>query len=267
MLRALSALVALACLSAAARAQCNQWSPDFAPSGASGPIHDLLVFDDGSGAALYVAGELGAAGLAPAVGVARWNGQEWSAVGDGLGLVGNSFSSQAVARLCAVDLGGGPLLCAIGDFASVSGAPAKGVALWDGASWSALGSGPPDVDGFTPSLLAAAAFDAGSGPMLYVGGRVRDVDDRILPYLARWDGASWQHVTNGPSVPDCDPWLEECFAGSINGLEVFDAGGGSMLYASGAFPLAGGQAAAVLARYDGASWTPVPGAGDRKSVV
>ena len=43
-----------------------------------------------------------------------------------------------------------PALYAGGQFTTVGGVPAIGVARWDGISWSPLGSGPPGG----PSLLA-----------------------------------------------------------------------------------------------------------------
>jgi len=45
----------------------------------------IEVFDDGSGPALYVTGGFGNWGGVPARGIAKWNGQTWAAVGEGVG--------------------------------------------------------------------------------------------------------------------------------------------------------------------------------------
>jgi len=60
------------------------WRPVFGPEpGGSGTVHDVLAFDDGSGVALFVAGEfLNVAGLAVNH-VARWDGSTWSALDGG----------------------------------------------------------------------------------------------------------------------------------------------------------------------------------------
>src|SRR5690625_784995 len=46
----------------------------------------MLVYDDGSGPALYVGGKFTAAGRGrvPANGIARWDGQKWSSLGEGV---------------------------------------------------------------------------------------------------------------------------------------------------------------------------------------
>ena len=80
--------VAALCLSlvspAPARADC-EWAEDlFHLRGTSGAVRALVVFDDGSGEALYAAGDFTAAGDAPADRVARWDGSTWRALGAGI---------------------------------------------------------------------------------------------------------------------------------------------------------------------------------------
>lgn len=48
------------------------------------------------------------------------------------------------------------------------GVPASRIAKWDGASWSALGSGLNRFEG----ARSLAVFDDGTGPALYAGGGV-----------------------------------------------------------------------------------------------
>jgi hypothetical protein len=61
----------------------TQWSA--LGSGTNGPsVTSLTVFDDGNGPALYAGGTFTTAGGVPANGIAKWNGSEWSTVGDGV---------------------------------------------------------------------------------------------------------------------------------------------------------------------------------------
>src|SRR5262245_57358272 len=62
-----------------ASAQCPQWKSGFQPPGVEGTVTDMVVFDDGSGPALYVAGLFDHAGGVPAKNLARWDGTQWSA--------------------------------------------------------------------------------------------------------------------------------------------------------------------------------------------
>src|SRR5690606_14896834 len=67
---------------AAAVAQPCTWSA--LDRGVDGSPQAMATFDDGSGPALYVGGGFQAAGSLLAFGVARWDGDSWSAVGPGL---------------------------------------------------------------------------------------------------------------------------------------------------------------------------------------
>src|SRR5262249_50079227 len=59
----------------------STWSP--LGSGLAGALTDvraLVVFDDGTGPALYVGGSFTSAGGAPAEDLARWDGSSWTAL-------------------------------------------------------------------------------------------------------------------------------------------------------------------------------------------
>jgi hypothetical protein len=88
----------------------------------------MIVFDDGSGPALYVGGHFTHAGGIPALNIARWDGAEWTPLGEGL------YGSVGVRALAVYDDGSGPALYAGGYFEG-------GVARWDGESWSTIGGG------------------------------------------------------------------------------------------------------------------------------
>src|SRR5215212_2614337 len=76
-------LVCVSILAPAASAQCDEWAP-FAAHGADDSISAMIVFDDGSGPALYAGGAFTAAGGTNASRVARWDGTSWSALGSGI---------------------------------------------------------------------------------------------------------------------------------------------------------------------------------------
>jgi hypothetical protein len=101
--------------------------------------------------------------------VARWDGQRWYPLGDGLDSYGNSIDVEG----SDVYVGG------VFDYAG--GVPANGVAKWDGSGWSALGSG------LDASVLAIKA----SGNVVYAGGGPA--------FLSAWDGTQWSDVGGGVS--------------------------------------------------------------------
>ncbi len=203
----------------------------------------LTVFDDGPGQALYAGAEppvlVIASDEAPVAAaelqhIVRWDGESWSALGDAVGPVGVKGTVEA---LTVFDGGEVPLLVAAGAFDEAGGVSAQGIAAWDGASWSPLGSG---IEG----VLALASFDDGTGPALYAGGDFATAGGVQASNVARWDGLQWSALGRGTN-------------GVVAALVVFDDGSGPALYAGGAFTLAGGQPALHVARWDGSQWSAV----------
>src|SRR4029078_8224714 len=101
-------------------------------------VHALAVFDDGSGPALFVAGEFDHAGGVACSSIARWKNGVWSDVGGGLD--GALFDTRAHA-LCVHDDGSGAALYVGGNFTGAGGIAASKIARWNGSSWSAVGGG------------------------------------------------------------------------------------------------------------------------------
>lgn len=156
--------------------------------GTNGPVHALAVFDDGSGEALYVAGDFTLVASGDATNrIARWDGSSWSTVGSGM--------NQVVNSLCVFDDGTGPRLYAGGFFTTAGGVPASCIAAWDGTSWSPVGGGIQTNFGFSVSDLEV--FDDGRGPALFVAGWFWMVDGMIAEGIARWDGSSWSPLGAG----------------------------------------------------------------------
>ncbi len=223
---------------------------------APGHVYALASFDaDGEGPnapELYAGGAFQHAGSPAFVdNLARWNGSSWSQVGGGAG-----FQSQgnSVMALCVFDEDAGgpapPALFVGGNFTAVQGGtfPALNVARWDGASWSALGSGLNYV------VNALAVFDDdGDGPnppALFAAGAFTTAGGVSANRVAKWDGAAWSALGSGVNA-------------LVSDLAVFDQDGAGpnppALYAGGWFTSAGGVVASRIARWDGAAWSALGG--------
>jgi hypothetical protein len=82
-------------------------------------------------------------------------------------------------------------LYATGSFESAGGVPAAGIARWDGATWSPLGSG----------ILGTGLSLAALGGKLYVGGAFYQAGDAFAPNIAAWDleTHTWSAVGSAPT--------------------------------------------------------------------
>lgn len=110
----------------------------------------------------------------------------WSA-----GFGGEAGINQDVEAFAIFDdgRGDGPALIVGGQFSMAGGVEARGIARWDGASWSPLGSG-VTYGSFVGFVSALAVFDDGNGPALYVGGGFTEAGGVEAWSIAKWDGAS-----------------------------------------------------------------------------
>jgi len=119
-------------------------------------------------------------------------------------------------------------------------------------SWHPTFGAEPGVD---ERVHALAAFDDGSGPRIYAGGRFSNAGGQPAKLLAVRDGSAWtplsSQIDTGTGV-----WA----------LESFDDGSGLALYVGGVFSSAGGVTVNNLARWDGTSWTAL-GSGLDSSVL
>lgn len=109
-----------------------------------------------------------------------------------------------------------------------SGFQLPGIHAAGNASGTGSGSG----------VEAAAVFDDGSGPALYLAGGFVSAGGAPAQNVVRWDGQAFEPV--GAGLPDV-----------ARALCVFDDGAGPRLYA------AGGLATPFVERWDGSSWSPV----------
>jgi hypothetical protein len=260
---------------ASAYAQCPaEWQPGFNMPGVY--ARSAVVFDDGSGPALYVGGSVDT--KCP---VSKWDGVQWSGVGlwssewaydvepdalavfdDGSGPALYMGSSYGVHRLvggqwqrlpgglsgcvclAVFDDGNGPALYAGDEYPW--GGPC--LAKWDGSAWSDVGGG---VTGMYRSVFAMAVWDDGTGPALYVTGEFSlagGMSGIAVNNIAKWDGQSWSALGLGiQGWPFADGYA----------LAVYDPAGptGPGLYVGGNFAYAGTQPTASIARWDGQDWS------------
>lgn len=215
---------ALAC---GAWGQCG-WSEVFEPAYMSGGTYaSAALFDDGTGVRLVVS-DLERRGDAEG-GLQVWDGSAWSTLSDGqfdlsdVAIVGADNEGSS-ARLFAV-LGGS------GDITEV--------AVLENGAWSATSfpveNGLQVAAGFAPDPLTGD---------VYMFGLFRNDGEWTKVY--KWDGAAWTALDQDTS------------GASVTSLAWFNDGSGLAMYA-GVRTRIDGVPVQGLAKWDGASWSEVPG--------
>jgi len=170
---------------AIARWTGTAWEPvggGLGPNGPFGPFasgNALAVYDDGTGPALYVAGEFTLAGGRAVLNIAKWDGAEWSGVGGGLG---PAVGGQALC-LEVFDDGTGEKLFAGGQFTQAGLQPVSKIARWDGAEWSPVDSGIFEGEPYEMEVVETA-----TEKWLYVGGWFSSAGGASTAHLARYRG-------------------------------------------------------------------------------
>jgi len=211
-----------------------RWMGGFEFGGMNGTVESLVVFDDGTGPALYAGGSFLTADGITVRGVAKWNGQTWAPLGEGM--------TRTVKALAVFDDGSGAALYAGGYFTIAD--EVERIARWNGKSWSPVGTG--IGRSLSDFVSALTVFDDGSGAALYAGGWFTVAGGKEVDGIAKWDGMQWSPV--GP-LGQSRTQLEV--------LGVFDDGGGPALYAGGDFREIGGVDANSIAKWNGEAWTPL----------
>jgi hypothetical protein len=199
-------------------------------------VNALQVF----GQNLYVCGsfsEVDAAAKGTGIfaqGVARWNGNAWSAVGGG-GLFRNAFGGQVYGIAATVHDGrlivagefdhAGPISDHAGNVVT------EDVVAWDGTRFHAVGDGVGLGDGAAKTL-------AWNGSLWAVGGNLY-AGEVVSPMLARFDGARWHTV--GPLAA----------SSRVEDAVVFQG----QLHVAGTLRFPGGPTLGGLTRFDGSTWS------------
>ena len=252
------------------------WSPTAAlDPGADGEVTSVVGFDDGTGQAIYVGGNFQTIGGVPANRVARWDGTQWTPLGDGL--------PGRVTCMAVYDHGTGPLLHVAHLLYASDGTPMYAVQRWTGKSWDKLALA-------NKVIRCMAVHNPGSGPVLACGGDFQflgglsggSVTDRSI---ANWNGAEWSagcqggiyRVTAMCAYDDGNGERLYATFDSVNvrglyqvlplelkallsggsgtgrAMAVFDDGSGPALYVGGDFL----SPASNIIRFDGVATTPV----------
>jgi uncharacterized delta-60 repeat protein len=183
------------------------------------------------GGNLYVGGSFSSAGGVSASRIARWNGNAWFALGTGV--TDPPTNSPSVSSLTVV----GTELYVGGHFQRAGGIVVNHIAKWDGANWSALGTG---MSGSTTSARVND-FEL-SGGYLYAGGIFSSAGGAASSgNLARWHLAdqTWSGIGGGASAVNCV------------------AATGDDLYIGGSFPIGGGGNESRVARWNGTQWDTI----------
>ncbi|MEQ9095660.1 MAG: GC-type dockerin domain-anchored protein [Phycisphaerales bacterium] len=200
----------------------TSWAPVGGGGTFVGTVFDVVIFDDGSGPALYAGGRFNTIDGEPILLLARFKDGAWETVQDGL------FGTSPVAdagQLAVFDDGSGPALYVGGrSFFAASSSDMADVYKWDGTEWSGVGQ---DFTGIVSDLFV---WDDGSGEALYMATSSSD-----LGRLARLEGDTWVTVDGGAD------------GGSVFGLAEWNGD----LYVGGSFETVNGEAASGIVRRTG----------------
>ena len=179
------------------------------------------------GTDVYVGGDFTHAGASQVNYIAKWNGNTWSSLGEGV---------NGVVRTIVAD---GNDLYVGGNFTQAGGVQANYIAKWNGTSWSSLGAGLND------QVYAVKVFPGG----LYAAGAFTEAGGSSANYVAEWNGNSWVALGGGTN-------------NTVRDIEIV----GSTLFAGGFFTMADGVSASYIAQWNGQNWLPVGSGGPASSV-
>jgi trimeric autotransporter adhesin len=262
------AILLLPCCSHAVSGD-EHWDSQFNLPGTTNVVFAIAT----NGGKLYVGGYLNS-GSTTNDAVEVWDGLQWSAIGF---FSGNTPPVYDLAFM-------GNTLYAAGTFSAVNRTPMRGLAWWDGTTWTSLG-----LSGTVQSI----AVDNGK---LYAAGSFTNTDiaGMVMTNIGYWDGSSWHALGGGIGVPGSSGpdavvvknglvyagglftnsgstfmtniavWNGSAWSQVGSGLGVAGSTivyclgfNGSDLYAGGVFNQAGSTTAANIARWDGSNWNPV----------
>jgi trimeric autotransporter adhesin len=208
-------------------------------------VHGFMRYSEGAIPSLFAFGNFTRAGGRVTGPIARWDGHDWSALGE-VRLLANLHAAVVF------DAGDGEALYVSGLLLPSPGFDSNGIAKWDGAAWSPVGEGLMPSPGGPSALFI---HDDGSGPGLHAAGSF--YFPLLGPWtnqpknLGKWTGTYWEPVGGGM------PWVTTAAS--------FNDGAGAAIYMITAV---GGQTAW---RWDGATLTEIRGrwasVGGRRFVV
>ena len=156
--------------------------------------------------------------------VARWDGSQWQSMNATIQHGGTIPTVKALAATSE-----GHVILGADYMTGMSGVNARGIARWNGSTWSGIG------DARFESVRDVATLPDGS---IVVAGR--SLLEGPRSDITRFNGASWQPHTSG--IPD---YTVRCLRSTADGG----------LFAGGSFRSLGDVPAAGVARFTTGSWT------------
>lgn len=198
----------------------NVWKPlDITPNtSVDGSVYATAIAPNGD---LYIGGNFTIAGTTTANAIARWDGQQWHALGSGI---------QGTVYALAVDKKG--LVYAGGNFGTAGETMANAIARWDGTQWHSLNTNTAYM-----RVFALAISDEG---ILYAGGQFAHIGSTAANRIARWNGVQWSAMHSG-----------------VDGAVYAIAWKNGRLYIGGEFTNTIATPLHGIAEWDGTQWRPI----------
>jgi hypothetical protein len=235
-------------------------------SGLTSGAKTLLVLPNGD---LIAGGSFPFAGGVAVNCIARWNGVAWSSLAGGI--TGSTLNGRDITSLARLPNGN---VVASGMFSGIGGTPVGYTAQWDGAAWSAIGTGAGQAHAML-TLPNGELISGGDG-----GGGIG---------IARWDGVAWSALCPGArflvramiTLQNGDVLASGDFPGALTGsyansivrwngtalqplvtgmngpvTALLELPNGDLV-AGGWFTDVGGVPCNSIARWNGSSWSPL----------
>lgn len=224
-----------------------------------------------SGNDVYVGGTFGSAGTVTANKIAKWNSvtEVWSTLGTGITADNTGVNAIAVA---------GNKVYAGGTFTSIGGVSANNIAVWNGSSWSALGTG---VNSSITTIIVR-------GDDVYVGGSFTTAGGVTANKVAKWNGTAWSGLDSAilpttvismsfmgndlyvgiPTTTIANPAYFSKYDGTTwtqLGADLGDRGvssvavSGTDVYVAGGFTTINGITVNRIAKWNGSTWSALGG--------
>jgi hypothetical protein len=213
-----------------ARWNGSAWEP-IPGSALNGAARALVVHDDGAGPALFIGGGFTSAAGSPTARLAAWNGASWRTFSSGP-------SNNTIRSLHVHDDGTGTKLYAGGNFTQVDSSTLPGIACWNGAGWSGLGSG---VTGTVERMETFAG-------KLYAAGNLTAAGGSPVRNIACWSTGAWSRLGTAPS---------DGVSLDVRAMRAWTSPQGPRLLVTGPFTQAGPLPVQRIAQWDGAAWSDV----------
>lgn len=211
----------------------NTWQTIGTATGATAArIGRLVVMPNGD---LIVGGSFSAIDGVQAANVARWDGAAWTPLGAGV--------LGSVLALLATSNGE---LYAGGLFAVGTPSQTCNIARYNGTSWQSLGTGTQSTIPWQWGVFALQEMPGGS---IVAGGQFDVVDGQAAYKVAQWDGTGWSPM--GLGIEQLD------HTGQTSIVWDLQPTANGELFAAGTFSSVSGRDGIGLARWNGASWSPI----------